>query len=175
MCSAMRHCAAHSRRSCEASIKQSVDYSRLVQGWLAGCLAAPAVLSALMLAGLATTSSGIGAFLGAAIFVSWVPVLVLIITGGLTLIPAAVIVLVSERFRIRSILFFAVVGAVMGGLMEYRLGFMKLAQSPELDRLLYVSAGLAAGHAYWFAAGRHAGETRPDGPPPLPPASDATS
>ena len=152
---------------------RSADFSRVVQGWMAGCLAATAVLSAFMLVGLAMTSSGIVAFMVAAIFVGWVPVLVLIITGGLTIIPAAVVVWISERFRIRSILFFGGVGAVMGGLMEYLLGFMKLAQSPELDRLLYVSAGLVAGLAYWFVAGRYAGESRSDGPPPLspPPAS----
>jgi hypothetical protein len=150
---------------------RSVDYSRLVQGWMAGCLAATAVLSAFMLVGLATASSGIVAFLVAAIFVAWVPILVFIITGGMTLIPAALVVWISERFRIRSILFFGGVGAVMGGLMAF-LRFTKLSQSPELDRLLYVSAGLAAGLAYWFVAGRYAGETRSGGPPPLSPASE---
>jgi len=150
---------------------RSVDYSRLVQGWMAGCLAATAVLSAFMLVGLATASSGIVAFLVAAIFVAWVPILVFIITGGMTLIPAALVVWISERFRIRSILFFGGVGAVMGGLMAF-LRFTKLSQSPELDRLLYVSAGLAAGLAYWRVAGRYAGAGRSDGPPPLSPASE---
>jgi len=147
------------------------DISRVVQGWMAGCLAATAILSAFLLVALATTSSGIIAFLAEAIFVSWVPVLVLIITGGLTLIPAAAVVWISERFRIRSILFFGGVGAVMGGLMAL-FRFTKLTQSPGLDRLLYVSAGLAAGLAYWFVAGRYAGEGRSDGAPPLPPASE---
>jgi len=147
---------------------RSEDFSRVVQGWMAGCLAATATISAFLLVGLATTSKGIVEFLVAAIFVSWVPVLVFILTGGLTLIPAALVVLISERFHLRSILFFGVVGAVMGGLMAL-LRFTKLTQSPELDRLLYVSAGVAAGLAYWFVAGRYAGERQSDGAPPLPP------
>ncbi len=148
---------------------RSVDYSRLVQGWMAGCLAATAVFSAFMLTGLAMTSSGIAAFLGAALLVGWVPLLVLIVTGGLTLIPAALVIWISERFRIRSILFFAAVGAVMGGVTGHLVRFAKLAQSAELDRLLYVSAGLAAGLAYWFVAGRYAGDRRLEAPPPPPP------
>jgi hypothetical protein len=150
---------------------RSLDFSRAVQGFLAGCLAATAIISAFLLIALATTSNGIVEFLVGAIFVSWVPVLVFILTGTLTLIPAALVAWISERFRIRSILFFGGVAAVMGGLMAL-LRFTKLTQSSGLDRLLYVSAGLAAGLAYWFVAGRYAGEGRSDGAPPLPPASE---
>src|SRR5215475_12327722 len=108
---------------------RSEDFSRVVQGWMAGCLAATAIISAFLLVALATTSRGIGEFLVAAIVVSWVPLLVFILTGGLTLIPAALIIWISERFRIQSILFFGGAGAVMGGLMAL-LRFTKLTQSP---------------------------------------------
>jgi hypothetical protein len=151
---------------------RSKDFSRLVQGWMAGCLAATAIISGFLLVALATASKGIVEFLVAAIIVSWVPILVFILTGGLTLVPAALVVWISERFRIRSILFFGGAGAVMGGLMAL-LRFTKLTQTPELDRLVYISAGLAAGLAYWFVAGRYAGEGRSGDPPPLPPAAEA--
>jgi hypothetical protein len=145
------------------AIMRSEDYSRAVQGWMAGCLAATVVLSGSLLFGPGTTSSGIVPFLVAAIFVSWVAILVFIVTGGLTLIPAVVVVWISERFQIRSVLFFGCVGAVMGGLTVYLLqvGFTKPTKPPGLD-WLYVSAGLAAGLAYWRVAGRFAGVRRAD-------------
>jgi hypothetical protein len=142
---------------------RSEDYSRAVQGWMAGCLAATVILSGSMLFGPGTMSNGIVSFLVVAVFIAWVAILVFIVTGGLTLIPAAVVVWISERFRIRSILFFGCVGAVMGGLTVYLLqvGFTKPSKPPGLD-WLYVSAGLAAGLAYWRVAGRFAGARRGD-------------
>ena len=148
------------------AVMRSENYSRAVQGWMAGCGAATIVLSGSLLFVPGTTSNGIVSFLVAAVFIAWVAILVFIVTGGLTLIPAAAIVWISERFRIRSILFFGCMGAVMGGLTVYLLqvGFTKPTKPPGLD-WLYVSAGLAAGLAYWRVAGRFAGARRADSEP----------
>ncbi len=73
-----------------------------------------------------------------------------------TAIPAAVTVWLNERFRIRSIVFFGLAGAVIGGASAYFLSGATSTQSPQLSPL-FISAGLAAGLAYWSVAGRHAG------------------
>src|SRR6266852_2742957 len=107
-------------RSCEGAMFFE-DYSRVVQGWVAGCLAATGVLSGSIFVGVVSESPGVLSFLAATVFIIWPSVLIFIVTGALTIIPGAVVVWISERFRIQSILFFGCVGAAMGGLTLYHL------------------------------------------------------
>jgi hypothetical protein len=77
---------------------------------------------------------------------------VLAFTMVLSGIPAALTIWLSRRFRIRSLAFFCCSGAAIGAVGQYVL-FRSFA---ELG-WLFALAGLAAGLAYWFVAGRHAG------------------
>jgi hypothetical protein len=126
-------------------------------GWLAGCGAATGVLCAFALVVSAVASGGIFSFrfAGSAVALVFPAVLIFIITCLLTGIPAAVVIWLSEKFRICSVLFFGCVGAAIGGLSQNLL--LRALMPPPSVNLLFVVAGLAAGLAYWFVAGKRAG------------------
>jgi hypothetical protein len=135
----------------------SANCSRAMGGWLAGCAAATGVLCAFALVVSAAASGEVFSlrFAGAAVALLFPAVLIFIITCLLTGIPAAVAIWLSEKFRIRSVLFFGCVGAVIGGLSQNLL--LRALMPPTSVSLLFVVAGLAAGLAYWFVAGKSAG------------------
>lgn len=128
---------------------------RTTKGWLAGCVAATAVIGACF--GLSSISDGIStgsmrdvqafAYIAGGIFV---------FTSVLSGIPAAIVIWLSERFKVRSILFFGCAGAVIGFLSE-RVVF---GLWPSILSALFVAAGFGAGAAYWWIAGRQAGRNR---------------
>ena len=139
-------------------------YSRPILGWLAGCIAATLVVFFLGMVNLAIASghfpdvfAGLLAY-GLLFSVGIVPmifVLVCVLSG----IPAAVVICLSEVLTIRSILFFGGSGATIGGLGQFLLS-RTFAQLPSLS-LLFLVAGFAAGSAYWFVAGKYAGDYSP--------------
>jgi hypothetical protein len=135
----------------------SANCSRPMGGWLAGCAAATGVLCAFALVVSAAASGEVFSLrsAGAAVALLFPAVLIFIITCLLTGIPAAVAIWLSEKFRIRSVLFFGCVGAVIGGLSQNLL--LRALMPPTSVSLLFVVAGLAAGLAYWFVAGKSAG------------------
>ena len=142
----------------------SASCSRAMGGWLAGCGAATGILCAFALVISAVASGGIFSFrfAGSAIALLFPAVLIFIITCLLTGIPAAVVIWLSEKFRIRSVLFFGFVGAAIGGLSQNLL--LRALMPPSSESLLFVVigmvfvvAGMAAGLAYWFVAGKSAG------------------
>ena len=136
----------------------SASCSRAMGGWLAGCGAATGVLCAFALVISAVAPGGIFSFrfAGSAIALLFPAVLIFIITCLLTGIPAAVAIWLSEKFRIRSVLFFGCFGAAIGGLSQNLL--LRGLMPPPSVSLLFVVAGLAAGLAYWFVAGKRAGD-----------------
>jgi len=149
----------------------STTWSRAMEGWVAGCAAATGVVYVYTVATIlyaANVSDGHPFSVRALAFTTLVSVflmilptlLIFLVTCLLTAIPAAVTVWLSERFRIRSIVFFGLAGAVIGGASAYFLsGATSTQPSP-----LFVSAGLAAGLAYWSVAGRHAGREQSSTP-----------
>jgi hypothetical protein len=128
---------------------------------LAGCGAATGVLCgfALVITAMASGGKFSFRFAGGAVALLVPAALVFIITCLLTGIPSAVVIWLSEKFHIRSVLFFCGVGAVMGGLCQILLLRVLTPWSPSVS-LLFIAAGAAAGLAYWRVAGRHAGEKR---------------
>jgi hypothetical protein len=76
-------------------------------------------------------------------------------------IPALVVVVLAEGFRVRSVLVYALAGGAAALLMSYGMGFDQPSGdgSPPLTESL-VAAGIAAGFAYWLLAGRNAGRWR---------------
>ncbi|HEX7791134.1 MAG TPA: hypothetical protein VF467_11490 [Afipia sp.] len=99
-----------------------------------------------------------------------------LLISGFALLPALILVLITEAFSIRHILSYAVAGGV-AGLCCY-LGFIpfdtvNMAFNGIVRRHLevMVGAGILGGVIYWMIAGRNAGAWRslPPAPPSLPP------
>ena len=131
--------------------------SRAIKGWLAGCGASAAALYVLTLAMLATGPQGAYSirFVGVAAALLFPIFLVFVATCVLTGVPAAAVIWLSERWRIRSVFFFGGTGAAIGAF------YHQLLLRPAPPWLLYfgllVVAGIAGGAAYWRVAGRYAG------------------
>ncbi len=132
---------------------------RLLVIFLGFCFAAFAGGMVLLLAlmfpawgDLAIDGSGPGIMIGLAfIFVS-----------GFALVPAAIIALITEVFAIRSVLAYALGGALTGVLCYLSLVPFDTATwafSGLVRRHLEVmsGAGIVGGLAYWLVAGRNAG------------------
>jgi hypothetical protein len=136
------------------------DYTRPVLGWLAGCIAATISIYFLCCAAAAVAegSPGVVVF-GILFFVAIAPVIFIIVLM-LSVFPAVMLIALSERLKIRSILFFGCGGAAIGVLSQFVLSAGFLPQVPRFN-LLFVVAGFAAGAAYWFVAGKYAGTDCP--------------
>jgi hypothetical protein len=88
--------------------------------------------------------------------------------GAAAVAPAAVIIVLSEAFAIRSVFAYLIVGGVLALLLQQFLGFHGSAELMERRNLLFPAAGFAGAFAYWLIAGRLAGLRLPQ-PPPVPP------
>src|SRR4029453_2315289 len=101
-----------------------------------------------------------------------------IFLSGFALLPALVVVLITEAFYIRSVLAYAVGGAIVGaacylGLVPFDPQTMQFDGIIRRHLEIMTGAGIVAGLIYWMIAGRSAGpwgEPRPPlrPPPPLP-------
>jgi len=98
-----------------------------------------------------------------------------IFVSGFALLPALIVVAITEAFYIRGALTYAVGGALVGlacylGLVPFdteTLGFGGLVRR-NLE--IRTGAGIVAGAIYWMIAGRNAGAWRePQHPLPQPP------
>jgi branched-subunit amino acid transport protein len=135
--------------------------SRAMKGWLAGCGAASGVISTFIVVLQAIASGGnLMLFMGGSLAVLFPALLVFVVTCLLTAIPAAFVFWLSEKFAIRSILFFACAGAVTGALSQAVLLGAMFRRGPPQVNWLFVVAGFVAGVVYWRIAGRHAGRDR---------------
>jgi hypothetical protein len=136
----------------------SGTWSRAMKGWLAGCGAATAVISTFFV--LVIASSGIWpGFAGSSLALLFSALLIFVITCLLTGIPAALLIWLSERSGIRSILFFGCAGAVTGALGDGVLA-AAFGRWPSSLMWLFAGAGYVSGMVYWRIAGRHAGRNR---------------
>jgi hypothetical protein len=135
--------------------------SRAIKGWLAACAAATAALYVLVLIlfviapglsvgpgdrSMAVTGEGL---LAGLIFFP----LILILTCLLTAIPAALVIWLSERSRMRSALFFGCAGGAIGALSQ-TIVFLSFYVPAAV---VFVPAGLVAGLTYWHIVARPAG------------------
>jgi hypothetical protein len=102
-----------------------------------------------------------------------------IFISGFALLPALIVVLITEAFYIRSILAYAVGGAIVGaacylGLVPFDPATMRFDGIIRRHLEILTGAGIVAGLVYWMIAGRSAGAWReppkPLRPPPPPPA-----
>jgi hypothetical protein len=100
-----------------------------------------------------------------------------IFVSGFALVPAMVVVAVTEAFYIRSALAYAIGGGLVGlacylGLVPFDTVQLRFEGLVRRHLEIMTGAGILAGMVYWMLAGRSAGEWRiPPSPPtrPLPP------
>lgn len=99
--------------------------------------------------------------------------------SGFALIPALVVVVITEAFKIRSVVAYALGGALVGlacylGLIPYDTTTMTFDGIVRRHLEVMTGAGIVAGLIYWAIAGRNAGAWRQprrvgDRPSPPPP------
>lgn len=109
-----------------------------------------------------------------------------IFLSGFALLPALIIVVLTEAFSIRSVLAYAVGGAIVGaacylGLVPFDTTTMQFIGIEHRHLEVMTGAGIVAGLVYWLMAGRRAGawrsvpapsrEAAPSQPPPPSPPS----
>lgn len=98
-----------------------------------------------------------------------------IFISGFALLPATIVALITEAFAIRSVLVYAIGGALVGaacylGLIPFDTETMHFDGIIRRHLEIMTGAGIVAGLVYWLIAGRHAGAWRlppPRRPPPL--------
>jgi hypothetical protein len=105
-----------------------------------------------------------------------------IFISGFALLPAMIIALITEAFSIRSVLAYAIGGALVGvagylSLVPFDTDTLHFEGIVRRHLEIMTGAGIVAGLVYWMVAGRNAGAWRapprrpPVPPPPLPSAS----
>ena len=99
-----------------------------------------------------------------------------IFISGFALLPAMIVVAVTEAFYIRGALTYAVGGGVVGlacylGLVPFDPATLRFDGIVRRHLEIMTGAGIVAGLVYWMIAGRNAGAWREPPPslPPLPP------
>ena len=88
-----------------------------------------------------------------------------VFVSGFALLPALVAVLITEGFAIRSIVFYAAAGAVVGavcylGMADFHPDTMRFDALVRRELEVMTGAGIVAGLIYWLIAGRNAGRWR---------------
>jgi len=101
-----------------------------------------------------------------------------IFISGFALLPATVVVLITEAFYVRGALTYAVGGGVVGlacylGLVPFDTATLRFEGIVRRHLEIMTGAGIVAGVVYWMSAGRNAGAWREpprplQPPPPLP-------
>ena len=97
-----------------------------------------------------------------------------IFISGFALLPAMVVAAITEAFYIRSVLAYAVGGALVGaacylGLVPFDSDTMRFDGIIRRHLEIMTGAGIVAGLVYWMIAGRNAGAWRVPPPPRSPP------
>lgn len=101
-----------------------------------------------------------------------------IFVSGFALVPAMVVVAITEAFYVRSALAYAVGGGLVGlacylGLVPFDTEQLRFEGIVRRHLEIMTGAGIAAGFVYWLIAGRTAGAWRVPlpalrRPPPMP-------
>ena len=94
-----------------------------------------------------------------------------IFLSGFALLPALIVVLITEAFYVRGMLAYAVGGALVGaacylGLVPFDPQTLQFDGIVRRHLEIMTGAGIVAGLVYWLIAGRSAGAWRHP-PPPL--------
>lgn len=90
-------------------------------------------------------------------------------------VPVLLVIVAAEAFSIRSLLFYATAGALLGCVLYLNLdgwnwGAVSVQGFARREMEIMAAAGIVAGFVYWMIAGRNAGRWRepdPGGAPKL--------
>jgi hypothetical protein len=129
--------------------------SRTRRGWFSGCLAATLVIELFVLFVVALAGVNRFAVTSGMDFVVAILIgapVILVFVCMLSSIPSVAVIWLSERFRIRSLLFFSFAGGLVGAASQ-----TVLFRSFDGLSWLFLLAGCIAGLRYWHVAGRDAG------------------
>ena len=81
--------------------------------------------------------------------------------GGIAMLPALLVIALTEGLTLRSSLIYAALGGVLALSLSYGLGFAGYGGEPGSplvrQREVLAAAGIAGGFVYWLFAGRKAG------------------
>ena len=77
--------------------------------------------------------------------------------GAAALAPAAVTIILTEIFAIRSVFVYLALGGLLGLVLQQFLGFHGSADLLERRYVLFPAAGFVGAFVYWLIAGRSAG------------------
>ena len=93
-----------------------------------------------------------------------------IFVSGFALVPAMIVVLITEAFNVRGALTYAIAGGLVGvacylGLVPFDPDTLSFEGIVRRHLEIMTGAGIVAGVVYWIVAGRNAGAWRE---PPLP-------
>src|SRR4030081_2215646 len=85
-----------------------------------------------------------------------------VFVSGFALLPAMIVVLITEAFYIRGALTYAVGGGLVGlacylGLVPFDTATLRFDGIVRRHLEIMTGAGIVAGLVYWMIAGRHAG------------------
>ena len=88
-----------------------------------------------------------------------------IFVSGFALVPALIVVLITEAFNIRGVLTYAVGGGLVGlacylGLVPFDPATLSFEGIVRRHLEILTGAGIVAGVVYWMIAGRNAGAWR---------------
>jgi hypothetical protein len=98
-----------------------------------------------------------------------------VVVSGYALVPALLLVLVTEMFSVRSLLSYAIFGGLAGmcsylAFVPFDTDAMTFTGIVRRTLEVMVGSGILGGAIYWIIAGRNAGVWRePSMAPPLPP------
>ncbi|MBR0715397.1 hypothetical protein [Bradyrhizobium liaoningense] len=97
-----------------------------------------------------------------------------IFVSGFALLPAMLIVAITEALYIRSVLAYAIGGGLVGlacylGLVPFDPDTLQFSGIVRRHLEIMTGAGIVAGFVYWIIAGRNAGAWRHPPPPLKPP------
>jgi hypothetical protein len=83
------------------------------------------------------------------------------IMAALAMLPALLVIALSEGFGWRSVILYGVVGGVLAFALAYGIDFAGYLNSPDSviarEREVLAASGIAGGLVYWLFAGRNAG------------------
>ena len=83
------------------------------------------------------------------------------IIGGTAIVPALLLIALTEGFAWRSIVLYGVIGGALALALTYGIDFAGFVRGPESmlahAREVIAASGIAGGLVYWACAGRKAG------------------
>lgn len=135
-----------------------VHIAMIVLAYVLACIAASLVLTV----GTLTPEWDDLTALGMGSLAVWAVVMVgAAVIGGIAMMPALLVIALTEGLAWRSSLIYAALGGVLAMSLSYGLDFAGYSGDPASplahEREVLAAAGIAGGFVYWLFAGRKAG------------------